>query len=66
MTEPKIAFTHRSHSYSKWKQLPWMICDICGLVRLRNPITDWCDRHGCNNDDHPGYKRAIATLCKPP
>jgi hypothetical protein len=59
------AFKHQAHVWDKWQGIPWLVCNICGLVRLRNPITEWCDKHGCNHDEHPGYRKALERLCKP-
>jgi len=39
-------------------------CYSCGLVRLRNPLTDWCVDKGCYHEDHPQYKSKIKHLCK--
>lgn len=50
-------FDHEPHRFEKWRCLPWEICTKCGLVRLRNRITDFCVRHGCNAKDHPLYAR---------
>lgn len=38
------------------------ICIHCGLLRLRNLLTDWCVRQGCNYEDHPGYTQAMRRL----
>ena len=38
------------------------ICINCGLLRLRNALTDWCASKGCNYDDHPGYAAALRAL----
>jgi hypothetical protein len=38
------------------------VCVKCGLVRLRNLLTDWAVRHGCDFADHPGWAHAKATL----
>jgi hypothetical protein len=38
------------------------ICQRCGLMRLRNPITQWCVKHGCYHEDHPLYKRKLKEL----
>jgi hypothetical protein len=38
------------------------ICTGCSLVKLRNPLTDWCISKGCNYSEHPGYKEACRTL----
>jgi hypothetical protein len=37
-------------------------CVNCGLVLLRNLLTDWCARRGCGYADDPGYSNALATL----
>lgn len=37
-------------------------CLGCGLVMLRNALTDWCVKRGCDYMDHPGYRRAVAEL----
>jgi hypothetical protein len=57
-------FTHEPHTWKpmragKGRSLPWLWCPRCGLVRLRNARTEWCIDHGCNYDDHPGYKQAM-------
>lgn len=39
-------------------------CSRCGLVRLRNPLTDWCIAKGCYHEDHPQYKAKTKQLCK--
>ena len=51
-----------AHSPIKSKSLPWLWCRRCGLVYLRNSITDWCIAKGCNYDDHTGYKSAVQRL----
>jgi hypothetical protein len=50
------------HRWVTVKQLPRPMCGGCGLVRLRNLLTDWCVSHGCDHDDHPGYRDAVRTL----
>ncbi len=39
-----------------------MICARCGLLRLRNALTDWCVSKGCNFRDHPGFTDATRRL----
>jgi hypothetical protein len=58
------AFKHVGHSFVAVKGLPWPVCKSCGLVRLRNPLTDWCVRHGCNYHDAPGYRATVRRLTK--
>lgn len=53
------------HEWSTVKRLPWPVCKGCGLLALRNALTDWCIKRGCNYDEHPGYKGAVATLGRP-
>ena len=40
------------------------VCFRCGLMRLNNRITHWCDKHGCNHSDHPDYKRIVKEYTK--
>lgn len=35
-------------------------CVKCGLVYLNNDFTRWAIRVGCNNEEHPDYKRMRA------
>lgn len=52
----------KSHTYKTARCLPYAFCTGCGLLRLRNPLTDWCDRNGCNHADLPGYAAAVRSL----
>ena len=52
------------HTFTQPKRLPWSVCTGCGLIRLRNALTDWCVRQGCNHADHPGYAAAVATMTR--
>jgi len=46
------------HNFVKlYRSIPWLVCSKCGLVRLRNPFTDWCVRNGCDADERPDYKK---------
>ena len=38
------------------------ICVNCGLIRLRNLLTDWCVSKGCDFRDHPGLAQACRVL----
>ena len=35
------------------------VCVNCGLLRLRNRLTDWCVAKGCDYDEHPGFREAL-------
>lgn len=54
------------HSWGKRKGLPWPVCRGCGLVHLRNPLTEWCVRNGCEHEEHPGYRSAVRSLGRAP
>lgn len=51
--------------HGPWRQLKRIgreYCGGCGLVRLHNPLTDWCLAKGCNYEAHPGYQSAVRTM----
>lgn len=52
------------HTFKSHKGFPWPVCSGCGLVRLKNALTEWCVRNGCNHTDHPGYRAAVVALSK--
>ena len=67
----KPGFKHEAHAFVPLRSgrkskasLPWVWCQRCGLVLLRNPATDWCRQHGCNYDDHPQYAETMRRLLK--
>lgn len=37
-------------------------CTGCGLVLLRNALTEWCVKRGCDYADDRGYQQALANL----
>lgn len=58
----QVKYSYEAHSPSKMKQIPWMVCRHCGLVYLKNEITAWAIKMGCNNSYHPDYKRLRDSL----
>lgn len=38
------------------------VCIGCGVLRLRNLLTDWIVARGCQYESHPGYREALRTL----
>ncbi len=38
------------------------VCGECGLMRLKNLLTDWCAARGCRYDEAPGYEEALREL----
>lgn len=51
----------QGHSWRSSKRLPWLICQTCGLVSLRNIRTRWCEKMGCLARQHPEYKKRVAS-----
>lgn len=52
------------HSFASLRGIPWQVCRGCGLVLLRNELTDFCVRHGCEHESHPFYKRELTKLAE--
>ena len=50
-----MSYKYESHSPVKYKQLSWMVCANCGLIYIRNEITQWALKKGCNHTEHPEY-----------
>lgn len=47
------------HAFGVRKKIPWMICKGCGLLNLRNDLTEWCVKVGCNASDHPEWSSRV-------
>jgi hypothetical protein len=62
--DKKITYSFEAHTPTKLKGTPWLYCKHCGLVYLRNYITQWCIKMGCNNEYHPEYKMRLKMSCK--
>lgn len=41
------------------KVLNYQVCVHCGLVTLKNSLTEWAISKGCLYKDHPSYKYKI-------
>lgn len=62
MIEP---FTMEPHSPVKTSLFSWPVCRKCSLIYLKNALTAWCVKHGCNYADHPSYRSKIRKLTRP-
>jgi len=62
MIEPYVM---EGHAPVKVRWFAWPICRKCALVYLKNPLTAWCVKHGCNYADHPNYRAAIRKFTRP-
>lgn len=58
------AYKFEPHSFA-YRLCSWMYCSGCGLLRLHNPLTDWCASKGCNYADHPSYRNKVHSLTSP-
>lgn len=52
----------RGHSFTPLKGVGKSWCKNCGLVALRNPISDWCVDKGCEYKSHTQYQAALKRL----
>lgn len=50
------------HTFKPVKRLAWLRCSHCGLLTLRNELTAWATRMGCNAADHPDYRSRLRRL----
>lgn len=55
----KQAYKLEPHHFGVMKKLPWQRCKHCGLMSLRNSLTEWVTRVGCNASDHPEYASRV-------
>ncbi len=55
----KQAYKMESHQFGPVKKLAYLRCKHCGLITLRNALTEWCTRMGCNASDHPEYASRV-------
>lgn len=59
MNEP---YSYEQHSPTKMKSIPWLVCKYCGLVYLKNELTSWAIKMGCNSSDHKSHKEMVERL----
>lgn len=51
-----------THDFTKATVAGKAYCIHCGRMCLRNPLTAWCVKKGCDYKEDPGFRRALATL----
>ena len=60
-----VTYSFESHKPRKLcKGIPWLYCPRCGLMYLKNQITRWCIKMGCDYEYHPQYKQMLKKLTK--
>jgi hypothetical protein len=52
-----VIYEYEPHFVTKIKNIPWGVCNKCGLVYLSNIFTKWSIKKGCNSEDHPEYNK---------
>lgn len=52
----KQSYKLEPHVFGHAKRLPWSFCKRCGLLNLRNDLSAWSVKVGCNAHDHPEYQ----------
>lgn len=57
-----MIFQVNPHKFCKRKYVPWLVCQGCGLIALRNPFSEWCVKMGCDYEDHPDFKNKRANV----
>lgn len=55
-----VGYRQRGHAFTVFsRRSAWPhVCKTCGLVLLRNPLTERAVRLGCYYADHPSWRRA--------
>lgn len=62
MAKPPKGPKPEPHSFAMlYKGYPWAVCRHCGLVKLKNRISEWCASRDCNYKDLAPYKRWLTT-----
>lgn len=53
-------YKYVAHCGKKEKVLPWLVCQRCGLIYLKNAFTHWSIDKGCKYDSHPSFRKERA------
>ena len=60
-----VTYSFEAHKPRKLcKSIPWLYCSHCGLLYLKNSITKWSIKMGCNHSYHNQYKYMLKKLTK--
>lgn len=57
-------YKKKNHIFIPLRMVGRNYCRLCGLVLLKNKMTEWSVNKGCYHSDHPNYKRALKRLTK--
>ena len=57
--ERRQAYKMHPHLFKTRKKFPYAFCSHCGLINLRNELSQWCVKMGCNASDHPQFASKV-------
>lgn len=60
----KESYKYKGHTFKPMKDIGKQVCSCCGLMALRNEISQWCIKKGCNYSDNPHYKKTLKRMSK--
>lgn len=60
----KETYKYESHNFILMKGIGKHVCKRCGLVSLRNEISQWCVDKGCYYEDHNQHDLVLKRLTK--
>ena len=61
--DEEIVYSFEPHKPRKLsKTITWLYCGHCGLLYLKNPITRWSIKMGCNHTYHKQFKFMLKKL----
>lgn len=60
-TEPYKMEPHKI-IYPKYSH--WPMCQYCGLIFLKNDITRWSIKMGCDHKNHPQFEKKLEQYTK--
>jgi hypothetical protein len=50
---------HNFKPMGKKSRVPYLYCVNCGLLSLKNDLTEWATSKGCDNKYHPSYRNKL-------
>lgn len=50
---------HKFFTFGKKTRIPYQYCVECGFVYMKNELSEWVAKQGCNHKDHPSYKSKL-------
>lgn len=60
--DTKEEYTFVPHNFKplgKKTKVAQVCCINCGLLSLKNDLTNWATEKGCNHKNHPSYKNKL-------